>query len=73
MSVYISVVEYGVFNYPHPEMEADERGWGGWHFMRIEYHDTKEPYAFLERHVWMPPGVNSAVLEDWMNERLKDK
>jgi len=32
--------------------------------MRIEYWDTDESYAFLEHHVWMPPGVSSAVLED---------
>ena len=69
MGLYISVVEYGVFNYPHPDMAHDDRGW---HFMRIEYHDTEQSYAFLEHHVWMPPGVSSAVLEDWMNERLEE-
>ena len=63
--VYISVVEYGVQSYPHEGMR-------GWPFMRIEYHDTEQPYAFLEHHVWMPPGVSSAVLEDWMNERLEE-
>ena len=69
--LYISVVEYGVHNYPHPDMEHDgETYMGGWHFMRIEYWDSEEPYAFLEHHVWMPPGVSSAVLEDWMNERM---
>ncbi len=71
MSLHISVVEYGVRNYPHPDMAHDEDGMGGWHFMRIEYWDTEEPYAFLEHHVWMPPGVSSAVLEDWMEERMK--
>jgi len=71
VSIYISVVEYSVFNYPHPDMEADERGWGGWRFMRIEYRDTEEPYAFTEHAVWMPPDVSSAVLEDWMEERMK--
>ena len=62
--VYISVVEYGVRSYPH-------EGMVGWNFMRIEYWDTEESYAFLEHHCWMPPGVTSAVLEDWMNEMLE--
>jgi hypothetical protein len=71
VSLYISVVEYGVQNYPHPDMAHDpETGLGGWHFMRIEYWDSEEPYSFLEHHVWMPPGVSSAVLEDWMLERM---
>lgn len=73
MSLYISVVEYGVRSYPHPDMEHDNEGMGGWHFMRIEYWDDKEPFSFLEHHVWMPPGVSSAVLEDWMNERMNDE
>ena len=73
MSVYVSVIEYGVFNYPHKDMAHGEDGMGGWHFMRIEYHDPEEPYAFLEHHVWMPPGVSSAVLEDWMEERMNDE
>lgn len=71
MGVYISVVEYGVRSYPHADMEHDEKGMGGWHFMRIEYHDPKEPYSFLEHHVWMPPGISSAVLEDFMDSYLK--
>ena len=72
--VYISVVEYGVQSYPHPDMEHDKQtGMGGWHFMRIEYWDTDEPYDFLEHHVWMPPNISSAVLEDWMNERMNDE
>ena len=71
--VYVSVVEYGVRSYPHPDMSHDDKGMGGWHFMRIEYHDPEEPYAFLEHHVWMPPGVGSAVLEDFMNKYLEDK
>ena len=72
--LYISVVEYGVQNYPHPEMSHDlETYMGGWHFMRIEYWDSDEPYSFLEHHVWMPPNVTSAVLEDWMNERMNDE
>ena len=40
MSVYVSVIEYGVHNYPHKDMAQDIEGMGGWHFMRIEYHDT---------------------------------
>ena len=72
--LYISVIEYGVRSYPHPEMAHDPDTYmGGWHFMRIEYHDATEPYAFAEYHVWMPPGVSSAVLEDWMNERMNDE
>ena len=71
MSVYISVVEYGVRSYPHPDMAHDDKGMGGWRFMRIEYWDSEEPYSFLEHHCWMPPGVSSAVLEDWMEERMK--
>lgn len=72
MSVYLNVIEYGVQSYPHPDMSHDNKGMGGWHFMRIEYHDTEKPHAFLEHHVWMPPGVSSAVLEDWMQERLQE-
>ena len=68
--VYINVIEYGVQSYPHEGMAHDDKG--GWHFMRIEYHDTEQPYAFLEHHVWMPPGVSSAVLEDWLNEKLEE-
>ena len=72
--IYISVVEYGVRSYPHPKMAHDPKtGEGGWRFMRIEYWDTDEPYAFREHHVWMPPGVSSAVLEDWMNEKLAEQ
>ncbi len=71
MSLYISVIEYGVQNYPHKDMAHDDKGMGGWHFMRIEYWDTEEPYAFLEHHLWTPPGVTSAVLEDWMEERMR--
>ena len=71
MSLYISVIEYGVQNYPHKDMAHDHKGMGGWHFMRIEYWDTEEPYAFLEHHLWTPPGVTSAVLEDWMEERMR--
>ena len=79
MSIYINVIEYGVQSYPHPDMAHDDRCLGGdrclsgWHFMRIEYWDPEEPHAFLEHHVWMPPGVSSAVLEDWMEERMKDE
>ena len=71
MSVYISVVEYGVQNYPHKDMAHDDKGMNGWNFMRIEYRDSEEPYSFAEYHVWMPPGVTSAVLEDWMEEKMK--
>jgi hypothetical protein len=46
-------------------------GTGGWRFMRIEYW-ADGPYAFLEHHVWMPPGVGSSVLEDWMNQKLQE-
>ena len=68
--VYINVTEYGVRSYPHTGMEHDkDTMMGGWHFMRIEYWDSEEPYSFLEHHVWMPPGVSSYVLECWMNER----
>ncbi len=71
MSLYISVIEYGVQNYPHPDMAHDPKtGTDGWHFMRIEYHDTEEPYAFLEHHLWTPPGVSSAILEDWLQEKM---
>jgi hypothetical protein len=73
MSVYVNVVEYGVRSYPHPDMEHDpETKMGGWHFMRIEYWDPEEPYAFLEHHVWMPPGVSSGVLEDWLEAKIKE-
>ncbi len=71
--IYVSVIEYGVQNYPRPEMAHDPKtGTGGWRFMRIEYWHKDEPYAFLEHHVWMPPGVGSGTLEDWMNERIKE-
>ena len=71
--LYVSVVEYGVQSYPHQEMEYDSETYmGGWHFMRIEYWDSEEPYAFLEHHVWMPPGVSSDILENWMNDALKE-
>ena len=63
--IYVSVVGYGVQSYPHPNMKRD-----GWQFMRIEYWDSKESFAFLEHHVWMPPGVSSAMLEDWMQEAM---
>lgn len=70
--VTVSVVEYGVRNYPHEDMAHDrETGMGGWRFMRIEYW-ANGPYAFLEHHVWMPPGVGSHTLEDWMREKLKE-
>lgn len=72
MGLYLSVVEYGVQSYPHPEMAHDERGWGGWHFCRIEYWDSEQPYAFLEHNLWLPPSVNSAVFEDWLNEKLEE-
>ena len=69
--IHISVVEYGVRSYPNPQMAHNiETHLGGWHFMRIEYWDSEEPHAFLEHHVWMPPGVSSAVLEDWMQDAL---
>lgn len=72
--IYVSVVEYAVFNYPHPGMAHDpDTGMGGWHYMRIEYHDDEEPYAFDEHHVWMPPSVNSAVLEDWLQVMMDKK
>ena len=71
--LYVSVVEYGVQSYPHQEMEYDSETYmGGWHCMRIEYWDSEEPYAFLEHHVWMPPGVSSDILENWMNDALKE-
>ena len=70
--IYISVVEYGVRSYPHPKMAHSQKTFmGGWRFMRIEYWDPDEPHAFLEHHVWMPPGVGSHVLEEWMEEKLK--
>ena len=69
--MHVSVVEYGVFNYPHPDMAHNsETGMGGWHFMRIEYWDSEEPYSFLEHHVWMPPGVSSEVLENFMEREM---
>ena len=72
MGMHISVIEYGVMSYPHPDMAHDpETGMGGWHFARIEYWDNEEPHAFLEHHLWTPPGVTSAVLEDWLDEQLK--
>ena len=71
--LHVSVVEYGVQSYPHPEMEHDQKtGRGGWRFMRIEYWDSEQPYSFLEHHVWMPPGIGSAELEDFMQEQMND-
>jgi len=64
--VYVNVVEYGVFNYPHKVMERD-----GWRFMRIEYHGGGL-YAFLETHVWMPPNVGSWELEQFIEDKLKE-
>ena len=70
--LYVSVIEYGVQSYPHEGMAYDPKtGMGGWHFMRIEYWDSEHPHAFLEHHVWMPPGVSSAVLEDWMRGKME--
>jgi len=63
--VYVNVVEYGVCSYPHEEMEKK-----GWRFMRIEYHDTNQPYAFLEHHVWMPPTIGSGELEDFITKAI---
>jgi len=69
--VYVSVVEYGVQSYPHPNMAHDPKtGIGGWRFMRIEYWHQDEPYAFLEHHVWMPPNTGSGELEGWMNQQM---
>ena len=65
--VYVSVVEYGVFNYPEERMKEE-----GWRFMRIEYHRVDQSYAFLEHHVWMPPGVGSGELEDFMTKKLAE-
>jgi len=65
--VYVNVVEYGVFSYPD-EIMKDE----GWRFMRIEYHNTDQSYAFLEHHVWMPPLIGSGELEDFMNEKIAE-
>lgn len=65
--MYISVVEYGVFNYPDDTMRDE-----GWRFMRIEYQNEDQSYAFLEHHVWMPPTVGSCELEDFMNEKLAE-
>jgi len=71
--IHVSVVEYGVRTYPRPEMAHNlETGMGGWRFMRVEYWASDEPYAFLEHHVWMPPGVSSHILEDWMCKQLKE-
>ena len=71
--LHVSVVGYGVVNYPHPDMAHDpETHMGGWNFMRIEYWDSEQPYSFLEHHVWMPPGIGSGELEDFMQEQIND-
>ena len=58
--MYISIVEYGVMNYPE--------GFEGWRFVRFEYLDDDQPFALNECHVWLPPGTDTSKLEDFLNK-----
>ncbi len=64
MKLGMSLVEYGVQNYPE--------GFEDWRFYRIEYLAHDKPYAIKECHLWLPPKADACVLEDlfekWQNE-----
>jgi hypothetical protein len=50
----VSLVEYGVFNYP--------KGMEGWRMFRIEYGGHAES-CVCEGHIWLPRGVNPEDIE----------
>jgi len=55
MKMYMSVVEYGVFNWPE--------GFDGWRFYRIEYIPEDSAHAIKECHIWLPPNADAIELE----------
>lgn len=53
--MFVSLTEVGVFRYPHPEME-------GWRLYRIEYGGVNQD-CFHECSIWLPPELDSTVIE----------
>lgn len=58
--MYLSIVEYGVFNYPP--------GFEGWRYCRIEYLQDDKPFAVKECHLWLPPNIDLCKLEEYLND-----
>lgn len=56
---HASVVEYAVFNYP--------KGLEQYRFIRIEYYNEEDVYAFREEHLWVPNKTDLNKLEEALN------